>query len=388
MLKPGKINILYVYSNLDRGGAQVLLSTIIKYIDKKQFNPFVYCFKNAGSLTKDIEGLQTKIFFGNEYSYRNKKRSKLSLLVESFFTIIKLLTVIRNKNIHIVHTSLQHANTYGRIAAWFCKVPVIIMTEHGAARPKRLKHIIEDRILARITDKIVCVSESGRDYYSRVEKIPIHKFEVIHNCIDISKFEVNKSKNELRSEYGFCHDKFIVGTVANFFEWKGHKHLLDAWSNLYKKLPQAKLLLIGWGPLKNSCKRMAADLGISQSVSFLGERSDIPELLRTMDVFVLPSLHEGFGIVLLEAMCSSLPIVASNVGGIPEAIQDGVTGLLVPPGDSYALCHSILKVLSDDTLRLQMGDMGKGRVMSYFSAQSYLTNLQDLYKRYIPMAKI
>jgi len=140
-------------------------------------------------------------------------------------------------------------------------------------------------------------------------------------------------------------------------------------------------MIVGTGPIETELRSRATDLGISDKVIFTGARRDVPRLLKAMDVFVLPSVHEGFGFALLEAMISSLPVVASQVGGIPEVVENGRTGLLVPPADPHALAEAIVRLLSDDTLRLTMGRAGYDQVMARFTAMNAAAETERLFEQ-------
>jgi glycosyltransferase involved in cell wall biosynthesis len=193
---------------------------------------------------------------------------------------------------------------------------------------------------------------------------------VIYNGIPISDYLREKRKS----------DEFIrILNIGKFKKAKNHPLLVDAFSKAYKEMPNLKLVLVGDGSLRRKVENKVKELGLEDAVLFLGWRSDIPGILADCDIFVLSSDWEGLGIVLIEAMASGKPIVATNVGGIQEVVEDGVTGILVPSRNPEALAKAILRLAKDDKLRKEMGEKGREKAIKEFDIKIAVNNYERLY---------
>jgi len=172
----------------------------------------------------------------------------------------------------------------------------------------------------------------------------------------------------------------VIGTVGRLVPQKGHRYLIDAMPMILKAVPKARLLIVGRGGLQAQLEEQVSGLALSRHVRLAGRRRDIPRLLAAMDVFAFPSLWEGFGIALLEAMTMELPVVASDVDGIPEVVQDRITGILVPPRSSVPLAEALIALLNRQALARAMGKRGKERVLAHFTIDQYWRKLDELYQ--------
>ena len=202
---------------------------------------------------------------------------------------------------------------------------------------------------------------------------------LVYNGVDLHRYDHQEPCCTLREEYGLSPDSQIVGCVARLEAEKGHRTLLEAWPAVLARVPEARLLVVGEGSLRDDLERQAAQLGIADRVVFAGRRDDIPAVTAALDVAVLPSYREAQGLVVLEAMALSRPIVASNVGGIPEMIEDGVSGLLVPPHDPAALADAIARLLLDHPLADTLARNGHDVVHERFSAELMVRTVEDIY---------
>src|SRR5207244_4140922 len=206
------------------------------------------------------------------------------------------------------------------------------------------------------------------------------KFATVHSGIDLARFRsVQVDPAVKRKELGLPPDGVIVGTVGRLVPIKGLEWLLKAAPQVLAQFPQACFVIIGDGPLLSELKELASELGISPRVVFLGTRHDIPECLTALDLFVLPSLNEGMGRALVEAMAVGCPVVATCVGGIPDVVTDGATGLLVPPRDDRALADAILTLLRDRRLLAAYGEAAQRRVDERFDIETMVRSIERLY---------
>lgn len=237
-----------------------------------------------------------------------------------------------------------------------------------------------DSLVMRKADCIVAVSEQiANDMKQR--GIAADKVAIIENGVSLERFRIG-NKDEMRKAFGFNGNEKVIGTVASLTPEKGHTYLIDAAREVIHKHPEARFLIIGDGPQRQSLEETTAHLGLSGKVIFTGSRKDIPEILSLLDAFVLPSFKEGLPMALLEAMAAKVPVIATKVGAVPKLIEDGVSGILIPPKDPQAIADAAIEVLSDEQGSLKMARKGFERVRDHYSsatmAQKYLALYNDL----------
>jgi glycosyltransferase involved in cell wall biosynthesis len=207
------------------------------------------------------------------------------------------------------------------------------------------------------------------------------KIDVLPNCIDLDKFKQKLPAGEIRRELGLSPKSILIGALGNLRPEKDLETFLRAARAIVDAIPSAEFLVIGDGPVGNKLKSLAIDLHLSQSVHFLGERPDIPDVLAALDILVMSSYTESSPNAILEAMAMGKPIVATNVGGIPEVVEEGQTGFLVPPKDPKAIADRVLSLCRDSARRLQMGRAARARVEDNFTVQSVSGRLEAIYVR-------
>jgi len=287
----------------------------------------------------------------------------------------------------VLHTynlaALEYAFT-GTMAG----VPVRIHAEHGrdASDPegKNAKHNFLRRRLVPFVDRFIPVSEDLNRWLGEVVRIPASKTLFIKNGVDTDKFALGAAP---APDSPWQAGDIVIGTVARVQDVKNHRALVDAFARLRTQLqdsapelaPRVKLSIVGDGPLLPAVREQVNSLGLDDAVWLPGARADIGALLQTFSVFALPSLAEGTPVSMLEAMACGLPVVASNVGGIPEVVDDGVQGLLVPVGDVDALARALARYAMDSRLRERHGHAGRARVEDRFSMRAMLTAYGALY---------
>lgn len=362
------INILYLFVTLPIGGAEEHLLTVLKNLDLTKYNPIVCCIREKGLIGEEIENRGIAII-----SLNRKSKSW------DFRIVMDILRIIRTKNIHLIHTHLYHANMYGRIAALISKIPAVV-TEHNVYPKYKLKRRILNWFLAKKTKKIIAVSEMVKKDITVRDWIKPLKVEVIYNGIDIDRFPSAISKEEARQKLGVPTDCFLIGTIGRLTDQKGQIYLINALSIIKGIIPEIKLLLAGSGPLESELKNIVFTKGLNEYVEFLGARRDIPDILKAMDIFVFPSLWEGLPMVLLEAMASSLPVVATSVGGITEIVRNGINGVIVPPRNESVLVQIIIELSKDKAKRKLLGESGRKTVEDKFTASLMVKNLESVYE--------
>ena len=365
-----KINILHIYQNSKIGGVQRQLLSLIREYDKELFNPIVCCFGPKEELGKEIEKLNLDFIALNINRYH-----KFSPAI-----MIKLYQLMKKRNIHIVRTHKYRAGLYGRIAAFFARIPVVITSIHGNYRKDlRLERKIANRTLSRVTDRIVAVSESIKEDIIKYDKIEPSRVIVIHNGVDISKFNPEGKFHDIRKEFVIAGSDVVMGFVGRLVPAKGLEYLIDAFSLLEKEMKNIKLLIVGQGSLLDGLRNRAQKYGINGSVIFTGKRHDIPDIVSGIDIFVMPSLAEGLPNSLLEAMAMCKPIIATSVGGIPEIIKNEINGLLVPPKNAESLVTAIKTLLTNRHLAAKIGQKARNYVEKNLSIQVTARKWESLY---------
>lgn len=278
----------------------------------------------------------------------------------------------------IVHFHGAKAALIGRPAAYLARIPGAVYTVHGFWSRPVLSFLIE-RLLSPITTRYVAVSRALAAATSGMTGVPAARIRVIHNGVDLNRFTPGGSGYAIRSELGIAPEARVVGAVARLTREKGIDLLLEAAGQLANAIPELHLLIIGDGPDGHSLKNLAARLGLGGRVTFTGYRADVERLLKAMDLYAQPSRSEGLGISALEAAASGLAVVASRIGGLPEAVLDGQTGLLVDPGNAGALAMAILTLMKDGELRARMGARGRQMVETRFSLEGMIARTASLY---------
>lgn len=300
----------------------------------------------------------------------------------------RLRALTREGKPPIVHTHLFHADLYGALAARLERVPTLVSSRHNdnAFRRRQPWRALNAR-LWRMVDAGIAISQAVADFAVEVEGAPREKLRVIHYGLQrttLPQADRQRRRRHLRCELGLEDAQPVLVMACRLVEQKGVSDALQAFAGTRADFPQARLLIAGDGPLRARLQDEAAQAGLTGSVRFLGWREDVPQLLAACDVFLMPSLWEGFGLVLLEAMAQGLPVVASRVSAIPEVVVDGETGLLAPARDVPALCDALLSLLRDPGLARRMGEQGKNRLESCFGEERMVRETLALYRELQP----
>lgn len=292
-------------------------------------------------------------------------------------SVVRLSMAMRRKKCRLVHCHDAHAAAVGFAAASMAKVPVRVISRRVDFPLK--KNLLSRRKYRKDVDAIIAISESVKGVLVKggIDKKLIH---VIPDGIDFAPYENKTSKDYLRQELSFAPDDFLVGIVASLSDDKGHKYLIKASKHLRENTPKIKIIIVGEGPLRLDLDKRVKEIQGEDMVFFLGFREDIPQILNSLDVFVLSSDHEGLGSILMDAMACRLPIVATRVGGIPELVGHEHTGLLVPPQRPISLAKAILKMYNDREFANKLGQRGYEIVHRKYSSESMAMKAIDLYE--------
>lgn len=306
--------------------------------------------------------------------------------VRDVVALLILLWHIRREKPDIVHTHTSKAGILGRLAARIAGVPHIVHTPHGHVFHGHFGRIASavflalERYFTRFTEKVVALTAGEKRDYVDLAVAKEQDIPVIHSGVDVGEFAVEGFDAVAKMHaLGLDPQKRHVGFVGWLLPIKGPGYLLSAMSAVWQEHPDAELVFVGKGDLEGPLRAQASFAGNDGRVKFLGWRDDIPEIMPLFDVFVLPSLNEGMGRVLVEAMAAGRPVVASRVGGIPDLVRHGETGLLVTPRDGEAIAASISLLLSNPRKAERMGEQGRLRCHE-FGLPAMIDRLDELYR--------
>ncbi|MBI2472792.1 MAG: glycosyltransferase family 4 protein [Planctomycetes bacterium] len=378
-----KIRVLHVITRLEKGGAPAVLLEVLRRCDKRQFVHHI-----ATGLARESEN--DMIAFAKDMGFQVFVIPALIRDIHPFldvYALLKLYFLIRKGRYDIVHCHTSKGGFIGRLAARMAKVHGIIYSPHGDifegyfGKIKTCLFVWLERFSAGFTDKIITLTKNGIEPYLKAEIGQKSQFDYIYNGVDIESLEKRKvDRIRKRQEIGVDSDCFLVVTAGRLVPVKGYTYLISALDQVRKEIPNIRLVFLGDGELKEELIRQTKILGLENHVRFLGMRNDVPEIISCSDLFVLPSINEGFGVVLLEAMAMKCPIVATNVGGVPEVVLDGETGILVPSKDTRQLVSAIVKLLKDHSFASRMAENGYQRLRTYFDIKDTVSKTERMYK--------
>jgi glycosyltransferase involved in cell wall biosynthesis len=295
---------------------------------------------------------------------------------------IRFARLLGKGQFQIVHSHMFWSSLFASPIAWACGVPIIVETLHGteAWRTGWKANCIVDRATTRFLSRYVAVCESDARFLRNKKHVPAKKITIIHNGVDTRHFAIPpQSRDAIRHRLGFTEADSVLIMVARLHPGKGHRVLLDAMRQLLHSHPNLKLVCLGEGEGEPELRAKCESLGLAHCVRLAGYQENVPEWLAAADINVLPSFYEGLPLTILEAMASGLATVASNVGGIPEAIEDGVSGLLVPPGDPHRLAQALSFLLRDGAARVRIGQAAQARVLRHFLLEQQVRGTKKMY---------
>jgi len=299
----------------------------------------------------------------------------------------RLVRLVREGHFDIVHSHLFRADIYAGLAVAQLgeRGPLLVSTRHNDDRffLNPFVGIVHYLISAR-QNLIIAISDHIAHFtVARGVRHPARVRRVYHGLEPPVTRALEREGQRIRAELGIGPDAFLVGNVGRLALQKGQRHLIGAMPALLERVPRAHAVIAGAGDLEEFLRDLAEETGVAERVHVLGPRKDVPALMHAMDVFAMPSIWEGFGLVLLEAMAAGRPIVASRVATIPEVVLDGQTGLLVPAGDPLALAEALAQLANQPALAARMGEAGRERVQHQFSLEKMVGDTELLYRELV-----
>ncbi len=365
-LKVEGMKVLYVVTSAGFGGAPLHVLQLMRYMRSLGHSVGLVSAPEP-RLVREAEKLGVEVF-PNPYFVRRFH------LINDLRAFIPVYRAIKKFKPDIIHAHSSKAGIIARFWSAVLNVKPIIFTAHGWVFTEGRKFWIRwllaqiERIAAITTTKIICVSEHDRELAIKFKVASPEKLIVIHNGVDISLFQ-NIVKSQPRN------NKPVITFVGRLAPPKDLFFLID----VAERINNAVFWIVGDGELREKVKRYISKKGLIDRVVLFWERCDIPEILSQTDIFVLPSRWEGLPLAIIEAMMAGLPVVASNVGGISELIEDGVNGFLIPPRDAVRFTKALQILIEDETLRKKMGEAGREKAMKNFTLDKMLSKTMEVY---------
>ena len=363
------INVLYIHGVTQIGGAERELLTWMKALDPNQVHPYVAC-PSQGPLVTELTDLQIPHIPLSLPSWR-----KWAHIFRRPFAAIKLSRIIQQWQIDVIHVNDYWWGPIGVMASRLTSCPCVVHVRQEIEPVKVRKYWLKK------ADMVVPVSQGIGNVLMEAgvsrKNIRVLLSGISQESLD---FSTSSGADPILTKIG--ESRPILGTVANLFPRKGLEFLIQAVGKLKSYYPDIVLVIVGSGDLhyEQHLKQQAKQLNITHNIIFAGFQSNPELFISRFDIFVLPSIQEGFGIVLLEAMSLSKPIVASRIGGIPEIVEHEKTGLLVKPGDAKDLYQALFTLLNDPEKQKRMGNAGKTRLEGHFTLQRMMDGLYGVYR--------
>jgi len=364
-----RIKVVHCVDTMDQGGLEQIVRLLVQESDPSKFEPEVWCIASGGEMADQLVSDGHTVRVLGLRTYHNP------------WNVLKLAFLFIRHRPTVIHSHIYYASTISRIAAKIAGVPVILAHMHNVYTQYKKRNLWIDRLLSHWSDRVICCSKAVWDFVVQKEGIQPDKAVIVYNGINQDRFSLPFDAAKLKSSIGLKQGDLVIIKVALLMPKKGHKNLFDALDLLAKDIPRVRCLLVGHGSAEDEedLKEYARKLKLDDHVIFLGARRDVADLLRIADLFVLSSLTEGLPLCILEAMAAGLAVVATDVGGVKEILEDNVTGLIVPPQDSRALYKAIKQLMGDPIKAKQMGEKGLGLVAKKFSSREMVKKMEQIY---------
>lgn len=360
------VKVMVLISSLRTGGKEQMTLNILHSLDRQRFTPII-CVLNNGPLRQEIK--DTPIY------------AQLARFPGDIFGLLwRLARIFRRERPQIVLCmSYRLTGWVGRLLARLYGAK-FIYEHHGVESPRRYDLDWLDRRLLPLTDQIIALGKVLGDKLL-ADGIPPHKITVIENGVARAKFDLAPDLHAKMRLFGFAPDTPVIGCVASIRPVKNLPLLVEAFGMVVRQLPESRLVLVGDGPSRNEIERLVHESGLSEKVLFLGVRRDIPDLLRAFDVVALTSHIEAAPMIILEAGAAGRPVVTTRVGSLPDMVQDGVTGFLVPTGEAEIFANRLLTLLTDPQRRDAMGEAARRYISQHYSLERSVRAREALFLR-------
>ena len=357
--------VLHLSSSSGVGGAETLVASLAAGLDASRFRSLVCLFRDGWLRDRCARlGLETHV-----------------VPIDKMLDLRWLRTfrrLLRDCGVGLIHAHEFGANTYGTLAGWLAGVPVVATVHGRSYYAERGRRRLAYRFVSRYA-VMVAVSEDVKRFVAARTGVSARRIRVVHNGIGPAAPVTAGAGARLRADLGLRDGERAVAVVGSLYAVKGHRYLLEAAPSILAACPSTVFLIAGHGACEAALREQARSLGIDTRVRFLGFREDVPAILASCDVFVLPSLSEGLSIAILEAMAAARPVVTTSVGGNVEIVVDGETGILVEAADARQLAAAVTRILTNPAEGRRLGDNGLSRVRSRFTIGAMVREYEVIY---------
>lgn len=368
------MRVIWIIDGLGHGGAEKMTLAILEKIDRSIFDLRVCALqvKQGNPIAKELERIGIPVDVVPVPNLRHPAN------------LPKILSYLLRHKPDIVHTQLEFANVLGSIGSWLFRIPNI-STIHTLDNPQtgtsHWRNELSWACMRLFSTKLIAVSNSTRDHLIENGRIPPQKIRTLYNGIDPANFKLLKKNIRLdkRRELGIPDNAFLILTVAVLREAKGIQYMVEAMNGIIQAQPNAHYLIVGAGEYESKLREKVESTHLERHITLAGQRTDISDILAASDLFVLPTLIDALPTVLIEAMAAGKAIVASNVGGVPEIVENNVNGLLTSPSDPQQLEKYCLQLAQDQAKREAMESAGLKIVQEKFNIYKQVSTLSQLY---------
>lgn len=361
MRRPRKVILLT--EDMGIGGQEKVIATLAGGLDRRRFEVEVWCLARGGALADELARSGVRVRVLGLASYHDP------------FQVVRLSRHLRRAGANIVHAHGSFAGTFGRLSALLAGKPKTLLHVHSTEPGLRLRHIAVQRLLFPFTDAVVCVSMAVRRFMTVALGLSARKCRVVYNGIP----DVMPTRPVFAAQPKKAAGLLVV-SLGSLVENKGHRVLLAAFRRAAGTRPDLHLMIVGGGPLRAALERQAKELGLGDRIRFAGFLADVEPVLSRADMVIQPTLYrEALSLALIEAARHGLPAVASRLGSIPEVVDHGRTGLLVPPGDAEALAEAIGRLAAEPSLRERLGNAARIEYERRFRAERMIAAIEALY---------
>lgn len=368
-----RIKLLQMLTNFHIGGTERQVANLALGIDPAHFDLHLGCLRHSGELLSELEALRVP---------RSEFRIGPLYSLKTVWQGVRLATYVRRNLIQVVHSYGFYPIVFTVPIARLAGASIVVASIRNTCDLLTPAQRRLQKMVCRLADCVLVNAEAIRQNLLE-EGYESHKIVVIRNGILMPKVSRTERGQALRRELGFPAGARLIGVFSRLNRMKGVEYFLDAATILAKRFPDVRFLVVGDGGIKKELEERADRLHLGPLIAFTGFRKDVPELLTEAAISVLPSLSEGTSNTLLESMAAGTPVIATRVGGNPEVIEDGVSGLLVPPRDSDALAAAITRLLEDTELACRLGQAGMRRVSELFSIEGAVHQTEHLYQQLV-----